>query len=93
MQGENITAPAEVMTKLDAMNLTDRFLFDETVEELDIFNLIVDIILNGKIILVGASETEKELRISPELRSIRLDVIATDEAGNVFRMEMQKKNT
>ena len=57
------------------------------------FNLIVDIILNGKIILVGESETEKELRISPELRSIRLDVIATDEAGNVFRMEMQKKNT
>ena len=59
MQGQNITAPAEVKTKLDAMNLTDRFLFDETVEELDIFNLIVDIILNGKIILVGESETEK----------------------------------
>ena len=93
MQGQNITAPAEVKTKLDAMNLTDRFLFDETVEELDIFNLIVDIILNGKIILVGESETEKELRISPELRSIRLDVIATDEAGDVFWMGMQKKNT
>ena len=86
MQGQNITAPAEVKKKLDAMNLTDRFLFDETVEELDIFNLIVDIILNGKIILVGESETEKELRISPELRSIRLGVIATDEAGNVFQM-------
>ena len=36
MQGQNITAPAEVKTKLDAMNLTDRFLFDETVEELEI---------------------------------------------------------
>ena len=36
MQGQNITAPAKVKTKLDAMNLTDRFLFDETVEELEI---------------------------------------------------------
>ena len=36
MQGQNITAPAEVKTKLDAMNLTDRFLFDETGEELEI---------------------------------------------------------
>ena len=36
MQGQNITAPAEVKTKLDAMNLTARFLFDETVEELEI---------------------------------------------------------
>lgn len=71
MQGQNITAPAEVKTKLDAMNLTDRFLFDETVEELEIFNLIVEIILNGKVVLVGQSETEKKIRISPELRPIR----------------------
>ena len=71
MQGQNIIAPADVRTKLDAMNLTDRFLFDETVEELEIFNLIVEIILNGKVVLVGQSETEKEIRISPELRSIR----------------------
>ena len=35
---------------------------------------------------------EKELRVSPQLRSIRLDVISVDEEGTLYQMEMQGKN-
>lgn len=43
--------------------------------------------------LIPWTETEKELRVSPELRAIRLDVISMDETGEIYQMEMQQKNT
>ena len=36
MQNIRIRVPDEVMTKLDAMNLLDRFLFNETVEDVQV---------------------------------------------------------
>ena len=84
---------ASVMTKLDQMTLTDRFLFNETVEDQEIYNLMVEILMNGEITMRKRPETEKELRVSPELRQVRLDVIGMDEAGQLYQMEMQKKNT
>ena len=41
MQVSKITIPAELKTKLDHMNLLDRFLFNETVEDPEIYNMIV----------------------------------------------------
>mgnify|MGYP003452742746 CR=1 FL=1 len=40
--------------------------------------------------LIPWTETEKELRVSPELRQVRLDVIGMDEFGEVYQMEMQQ---
>ena len=34
--------------------------------------------------LIPWTETEKELRVSPELRQVRLDVIGMDEFGEVY---------
>ena len=80
--------PIEVRTRLDSMNLLDRFLFNETVEDVQIYTDVVNILLEDHIDLYGWSETEKELRISPELRAIRLDVIGIDIHGDVFQMEI-----
>lgn len=56
-----------VTTKLEELNLVDRFLFDETME--------------------------KEFRISPELRQVRLDVVGMDEEKTIYHTEMQKRDT
>ena len=93
MQNIRIRVPDEVMTKLDAMNLLDRFLFNETVEDVQVYNDMVEILLDGHISLLPWTETEKEMRISPELRQVRLDVIGMDTKGELYQMEMQKANT
>ena len=88
-----IAIPDNVRTALDSMTLLNRFLFNETVEDPQTYNDMIEILLKNQVHLIPWSETEKELRISPELREIRLDVISMDEAGEIYQMEMQKKNT
>lgn len=40
--------------------------------------------------LLTKSETEKELRLSPAIRSIRMDVYTMDEEKNIYNAEMQQ---
>ncbi len=82
-----------VTTKLQDLNLTDRFLFDETMESREAYEATVSILLENEIELLERPETEKEFRISPQLRAIRLDVISMDKEKTLYYTEMQKKNT
>lgn len=68
---------------LKELNLTSRFLFDEVMEDTETLRNALCIILEREIPLLSYSETEKELRVSPLLRSIRLDVITMDEESVV----------
>lgn len=82
-----------VRTKLDEMNLVDKFLFDAAMEDEKIYESVVGILLEKKIQLLTSSQTEKELGISPQLRSVRLDVVGMDVERLVYFAEMQGKNT
>ena len=82
-----------VKTILDGLNLSDRFLFDETMEGPEVYSATVSILLEQDTELLSRVETEKELRISPELRSIRLDVVGMDTDKEVYYTEMQKRDT
>lgn len=82
-----------VTTKLQELNLLDRFLFDETMENLEAYQAAVSILLEEEVELVERPETEKELRISPELRQIRLDVISMDVRNRLYYTEMQQRDT
>lgn len=82
-----------VRTKLEELNLVDRFLFDETMESREAYQATVSILLENEVELLGYPETEKEFRVSPELRQIRLDVIGMDHEKTLYYTEMQKKNT
>ncbi len=62
----------KVRTKLDELNMVDKFLFDELVEDKEVYEAIVGILLEDEIELLGKPQTEKEFRVSPELRQIRL---------------------
>ncbi len=82
-----------VVTKLEGLNLINRFLFDEVMEDRESYQATVSILLGEDIQLLDEPETEKELRVSPELREIRLDVVSMDKGGKLYYTEMQQKNT
>ncbi len=64
---------------LKDLNLTDRFLFDEVMEDKQTHRDVLEIIFQREIPLLEENGTEKELRVSPLSRSIRMDVFAMDE--------------
>ena len=82
-----------VVTKLEDLNLINRFLFDEVMEDRESYQATVSILLGEDIQLLDEPETEKELRVSPELREIRLDVVSMDKGGKLYYTEMQQKDT
>lgn len=83
----------KTVTKLEQLNLVDRFLFSETMEDKDAYQAVVSILLENEIDLLDRPETEKELRVSPQLRQIRLDVVSLDRAGTLYYTEMQNRDT
>lgn len=76
---------------LKDLNLTNRFLFDEVMEDLDTHQDALSIIFGTDIPLLLQNETEKELRVSPLLRSIRLDVVSMDSDRVLYNTEMQSE--
>ncbi len=82
----------EAKARLADMNLVDQFLFDEVMEHQDAFQAVISILMGKEIPLLGKTETEKEFRVSPELRQARLDSVAVDENHIVYIVEMQKRN-
>lgn len=62
-------------TKLEKLNLLDRFLFDEAMEDKETCQAMISILLENEVELLEKPETEKEFRVSPELREVRLDVV------------------
>ena len=78
---------------LKELNLLDRFLFDEAMEDPENVKTILDIILSQNTSLKHPPQTEKEQRTSTENRQIRLDVYAMDEDDVIYKIEAQKENT
>ena len=81
--------------KLKDLNLLDKFLFDEAMEDEENKNMktLLDIILGQDTHLKQPPQTEKECRSSLEKRQIRLDVYTVDEDDVVYDTEPQKTNT
>ena len=76
---------------LNKLNLTDRFLFEEVMEDPLAHQEALGIILGRDVPLLTQNEAEKEFRISPEARSVRLDIFSMDEDRAVYNTEMQKQ--
>lgn len=83
----------KVMKPLEELNLLDRFLFNEVMEDPQTAKDILEIIMEREMPLLDCNETEKEYRRSSNYRSIRIDVYASDYDGNIYDAEMQGKNT
>ncbi len=79
------------MIPLKELNLTSRFLFDEVMEDPQVQQDMLSIIFGREIPVLQHSETEKEFRVSPLIRSVRMDIFSVDEEENVYNTEMQDK--
>ena len=69
--------------QLAELNLLDRFLFNEAMEDPENMKTVLDIIFEQDISLKSAPQSEKEVRTLPDNRQVRLDVYAWDEEENV----------
>lgn len=78
---------------LQDLNLMDRFLFDEVMDVPGMYQIAVNILLENNVTLLDKVHTEKEFRVSPKLRTVRLDVVGMDVDGKVYYTEMQQRNT
>ena len=79
------------MKTLQELTLLDKFLFDEAMDDPDTYEALLRIILGDEELkLLTPSQTEKELRTAPWLRSIRVDVYSMD-SDTIYNTEMQKE--
>ena len=78
---------------LKELNLLDKFLFDEAMDDPENVKTMLDIILSQNTNLKHPPQTEKEQRTSIDNRQIRLDVYAIDEDDVIYEVEAQKENT
>ncbi len=76
---------------LKDLNLTNRFLYDEVMEDPATHQAALSIIFGKEIPLIMTAESEKEFRKTPKIRSIRMDIFSTDVEGTVYNSEMQQK--
>ena len=83
----------ETRKQLKDLNLLDRFLFAEAMEDSVIMESMLEIILGRDVVLKHLPQTEKEQRKSPLQRFVKLDVYALDTEDNVYDTEVQKENT
>ena len=79
--------------QLSELNLLDRFLFNEAMEDPENMKTVLDIIFGQNISLKSAPHSEHEVRTVPDNRQVRLDVYAWDEEENVYDTEAQKEDT
>lgn len=80
------------MKTLQELTLLDKFLFDEVIEDKETYEALLRIILGDEELnLLTETQSEKELRTAPWLRSIRVDVFAMDDKSTIYNTEMQKE--
>ena len=77
---------------LKELTLLDKFLFDEVIDNPEAHEAMLRIIFEDENYnLLDKTQTEKELRTAPWLRSIRLDVFSIDKDNRIINTEMQQK--
>ena len=75
---------------LSELTLLDKFLFDETMDDPEAHEAALQIIFGQENLkLLETTHTEKEVRTTSWLRSIRLDVYAVGDDSTVYNTEMQ----
>lgn len=75
------------------LNLLDRFLFAETIEDPEAMELILEIILGRDVVLKHLPQAEKEHRRFLWGKQVKLDVWAEDTDDILYDVEVQKRNT
>ena len=78
---------------LQELNLLDRFLFSEVMADNETLEDVLEIILGYPVPLKDKAQAEKELRRTPQNKSVYFDVYGEDIRDVAYDMEVQQKNT
>ena len=78
--------------RLQDLNLMDRFLFCEAIENAEAYKIILEIALDREINLIGEPIAENEKRKELLGKIARLDVCAIGDDDRVYNAEVQKEN-
>ncbi len=73
------------------LNLTSRFLYDAVMEDPIVHQAALSIIFGKEIPILSHNESEKEFRVSPHIRSIRMDMFSMAKDTSVYNSEMQNQ--
>ena len=77
---------------LQELNLLDRFLFSEVMADNEILEDVLEIILGHPVPLKDKAQAEKELRRTPQNKSVYFDVYGEDIRDVAYDLEVQQKN-
>ena len=81
-----------MVNPLQNMNLMDDFLFDVATVDLETCKIIIELSLGITIKKIRWKEGQKVVHNMPGKRGIRMDFYVEDDKGQVFDVEMQKRN-
>lgn len=84
--------PESVLASLQKLNLMDDFLFDAATVDLEVCKIIIELSLGITIRSIEWKEGQKVIHNLPGSRGIRMDFYVEDDLGQVFDVEMQKRN-
>ena len=84
--------PESVLAPLQKLNLMDDFLFDAATVDLETCKIIIELSLGITIRNIVWKEGQKVIHNLPGNRGIRLAFYVEDDQGQVFDVEMQKRN-
>ena len=93
MERKNNMSKKENIKPLRELNLMNRFLFSEAMEDPDNIITMLEIILDCKLSDIKNFQTEKEERIDTLSKTARLDLFVSDTDGTVYDVEAQIENT
>lgn len=71
------------------LTIADNFIFQKVMRKKRLCKRLIENILNIKIRKITFPETEKDIRIRRDSKSVRLDVYVEDEQGTLYDIEMQ----
>ena len=79
-------------TKFQDLNLSDDFLFSKVMGDETVLRPVVEKILGIQIREMTIVQPQKMIEIEPDSKGIRLDIMADDEEGSRYSVEMQNEN-
>ena len=79
-------------TKFQDLNLSDDFLFSKVMGDETVLRPVVEKILGIRIREMTIVQPQKMIEIEPDSKGIRLDIMADDEEGSRYSVEMQNEN-
>ncbi len=78
--------------KFEDLTIADDFMFCKVMQNEEICKTFLELILSDEIGKIKELSTQKAIITNSESKSIRLDVLVTDDSNNIYNVEMQVVN-